>query len=124
MFDACSSVADTHSDRRPDGHRAMPTYLVKVSYTEEGTRSVLEDGATKRREKLREYTEELGGTLKDLYYALGEHDAYAIVEFPDKTSMAAATMLTKASGGGVCSATVLLTPEEIDQATELAERFE
>ncbi len=96
----------------------MPTYLVKVSYTPDGTQSVLEDGATSRREKLEQYTEKLGGTLKSLYYALGEHDAYAIVEMPDKTSMSAASMLTKASGGGTCSATVLLTPEEVDEATE------
>lgn len=102
----------------------MPTFLVKVSYTEDGTESVLEEGATHRREKLRHYTEKLGGTLKSLYYALGEHDAYAIVEFPDKTSMAVASMLTKASGGGTCSATVLLSPEEVDEATEKRKIFE
>lgn len=102
----------------------MPTYLVKVSYTDEGARSVLEDGASSRRESLREYTEKLGGTLHSLHYSLGEFDAYAIVDFPDKTAMAAASMLTKASGGGVCSATVLLTPEEVDEATDMAEIFE
>lgn len=102
----------------------MPTYLVKVKYTKEGTESVLEEGATNRRENLRRYTEKLGGTLKSLYYALGEHDAYAIVEMPDKTSMAAASMLTKASGGGTCSATVLLTPEEVDEATEKRKFFD
>lgn len=102
----------------------MPTYLVKVSYTEDGTQSVLEDGATSRREQLQEYTERMGGTLEALYYAIGEHDAYAIVEFPDKLSMAAASMLTKASGGGVCSAIPLLTPEEVDKATEKAKLFE
>lgn len=102
----------------------MPTYLVKVSYTEDGTESVLEEGATSRREKLRHYTEKLGGTLKSLYYALGEHDAYAIVEFPDKKNMAVASMLTKASGGGTCSATVLLTPEEVDEATEKRKMFD
>lgn len=102
----------------------MPTYLVTVSYTEDGTQSVLEEGATSRREKLKHYTEQLGGTLKSLYYALGENDAYAIVEFPDKKHMAVASMLTKASGGGTCSAQVLLTPEEVDEATEKRMIFE
>lgn len=133
-------IVFTSGNRWPSSHRAglttcpnrrlndkppvMPTYLVKVSYTEDGTQSVLEEGATSRREKLRHYTEKLGGTLESLYYALGDHDAYAIVKFPDKTSMAVASMLTKASGGGTCTATVLLTPEEIDEATEKRKLFE
>lgn len=102
----------------------MPTYLVKVTYTDDGARSVLEEGASSRREKLKDYTEKMGGTLKALYYAMGEYDAYAIVDFPDKTAMAAASMLTKASGGGTCSATRLLSPEEMDEATGKAEMFD
>ncbi len=102
----------------------MPRYLVRVSYTEEGTQGLLRDGGTRRREELASIVESLDGELEGLYYALGEHDAYALVELPNPESVVAASMLAKASGTGVGSATVLLTPEQIDRASELAQNLD
>jgi uncharacterized protein with GYD domain len=60
----------------------------------------------------------LGGTLEAFYYAFGETDAYVIAEAPDNVSMAALALTINASGVAAVKTTVLLTPEEIDEAVK------
>lgn len=60
----------------------------------------------------------MGGTLEAFYYAFGETDAYVIAEAPDNVSMAALALTINASGVAAVKTTVLLTPEEIDEAVK------
>ena len=58
----------------------------------------------------------VGGQLECQYFALGEYDAFAIVDVPDHVSAAAISLSVTASGAARTKSTALLTPEEVDQA--------
>jgi len=96
----------------------MPKYLIKASYTAEGIKGVLKDGGTKRRAAAEAAVKSTGGKLEGFYFAFGDSDALVIVDAPDNASIAAASMAIGASGLVSATTTVLLTPEEIDQAVK------
>jgi uncharacterized protein with GYD domain len=96
----------------------MAKYLLEASYTTEGLKGVLKDGGTKRRAAAEETVRGLGGKVEAFYFAFGDHDAYVIVDVPDNVSAAAASLAVNASGAVRVRTTVLLTPEEVDQATK------
>jgi uncharacterized protein with GYD domain len=96
----------------------MPKYLVTASYTAEGARGLLKDGGTKRRQTIEGALKGMGGKVESFYFALGKDDVYAIVDAPDNVAIAAMTLAVGAAGGAVTHTTVLLTPEELDQATK------
>jgi uncharacterized protein with GYD domain len=60
----------------------------------------------------------LGGSLESFYFAFGERDVYIIAEFPSHVDAAAVSMTVGAAGAASCKTVVLLTPEEIDEATQ------
>lgn len=62
--------------------------------------------------------EALGGSVEGFYFAFGDADAYVILDMPDNVSVAAVAMTVNASGAVSAKTTVLLTPEEVDQATQ------
>ena len=96
----------------------MAKYLWKVSYTQEGVQGLLKEGGSGRRDMVEKLTAGLGGSLEAFYFAFGEDDVFVIAELPDNIA-AAAIGLTVAGAGAVTSKTVvLLTPEEIDRATQ------
>ncbi|MBI5018109.1 MAG: GYD domain-containing protein [Deltaproteobacteria bacterium] len=101
----------------------MPRYLVKASYTVEGTKGLLKEGGTGRRKAVQQAVEGLGGKLEAFYYAFGETDVYGIAEMPDNVSAAAFSLLVAASGAARVTGVVLITPEEIDQATKKATTY-
>jgi len=96
----------------------MPKYLVTASYTAEGTKGLIKDGGTKRRQAAEAALKGVGGRVESFYFAFGEYDLYSVVEVPDHASMAAASMAIGASGAVRLRTVVLLTPEEIDQAAK------
>ena len=53
-----------------------------------------------------------------MYYAFGDTDVFAIVDLPDNVSATAFSLLITAGGGATIKTTVLITPEEVDQATK------
>ena len=95
----------------------MPKYLVFASYTAEGIKGVLKDGGTKRRQAAEAALKSVGGKVEAFYFAFGDQDAAIIIDAPDNASVAAASMAIGASGAVQTKTIVLLTPEEIDQAT-------
>src|SRR5437016_12273107 len=95
---------------------AMPKFLIEVSYTAGGAQGVLKDGGSKRRAAAKSLVESVGGKLEVIYFAFGKHDAIVIADMPDNAAAAAAALAIGASGMLTASTTVLLTPEEIDQA--------
>jgi len=96
----------------------MAKYLLEVSYGPEGAKGILKDGGTKRRQVVEAATKANGGKLEAFYFAFGKNDAYVIVDVPDPVSVAAMALVVNASGAASVRTTVLLTPEEIDQASK------
>lgn len=96
----------------------MPKYLVQASYTADGVQGLLKDGGSKRRAAAEQAIKGLGGTLETFYYAFGDTDVFAIADAPDNQSAAAVSLAVTASGALRAKITVLMTPEEMDQATK------
>jgi uncharacterized protein with GYD domain len=96
----------------------MPKYLVEASYTTEGAKGVIKDGGSKRRAAAEQAIKNAGGKVEAFYFAFGDADVFVIVDAPDHASVAAASLAINASGAVHTKTTVLLTPEEIDQAAK------
>ena len=96
----------------------MPKYLFQGAYMGEGLKGLLKEGGSKRRETVEQTLKGMGGTLEAFYYAFGEDDVFAIVDLPDNVSTTAFALIVNASGAVKVKTTVLLTPEEVDQATK------
>ncbi len=96
----------------------MPKYLIAASYTTEGVKGLAKEGGTKRRQAIEAALKSAGARLEALYFAFGDHDAYVIVDAPDNASVAAVSRTVNASGAVHAKTVVLLTPEEMDQATK------
>ncbi len=97
----------------------MPKYLYRASYSQpEGVQGLLKDGGTARREAIRQLVEGLGGTLEGYYFAFGDDDVFAIVDLPDNATAAAGSLAIGASGVVSVTTVPLMTPEEMDGATQ------
>jgi uncharacterized protein with GYD domain len=96
----------------------MTKYLIQANYVGEGVKGLLKEGGASRRAAVEKGVQSLGGALEAFYYAFGETDAYLIIEVPDNASMAAIALTVNASGTATVKTTVLLTPEEVDEAVK------
>ena len=95
----------------------MGRYLFQASYSADGIRGVLKDGGTGRRTAVEAAVKSLGGKLESFYYGFGETDVYVVVDGIDNTTAAAFSMGVASTGAlSALKTTVLLTPEEVDQA--------
>ena len=101
----------------------MPKYLIEASYTSEGAKGLLKDGGSKRRQAAEQAIKSAGGKLEAFYFAFGDRDAFVIVDAPDHATIAAASVAINASGAVQTRTIVLLTPEEIDQATKKSVKY-
>ncbi len=96
----------------------MAKYLWEATYTSEGIQAVREEGGTSRRRAVEQVIEGLGGTVEAFYYAFGNNDTYTIFELPDNVSAAAASLAITAAGAVRVRTTVLLDPQEVDEALQ------
>jgi uncharacterized protein with GYD domain len=96
----------------------MAKYLVEASYLSEGHRGVLKEGGSGRRRAIDELFKSLGGTVEAFYFAFGDKDVFIIGELPDNASAAALAIKVNAAGTATCKITVLLTPQEVDEAAK------
>lgn len=101
----------------------MAKYLIEGKYVGDGVQGLLKEGGSGRREAVTKLVESVGGSVDSIYYAFGGVDVYVIADFPDHPSAAAAALTAAASGAVSLKTTVLLTPEEIDQATKKSPAF-
>ena len=101
----------------------MAKYLVEASYTSEGAKGLMKDGGSKRRVAAEQAIKNAGGTLEAFYFAFGDSDAFVIIDAPDHASVAAASLAINASGAVHTKTTVLLSPEEIDQAAKKSVKY-
>ena len=98
----------------------MPKYLLRATHTREGLDGLLKDGGTIRRDTVAEFAQAMGGSMEAFYYAFGDTDAYIIVDVPDNVIAAAASLIGNLPGTTKTTFTVLITPEEMDQAVAMA----
>src|SRR5438309_1778051 len=96
----------------------MPKFLYQFAYSPEATRGIVEKGASSRVEVVNDLAAGLGGTVEAFYWAWGEVDGYVICDFPDPAAGAALSLAVNASGRVKLSTTQLITPEEMDKATQ------
>ena len=96
----------------------MPKYLYQASYTVQGTKGLLQEGASRRRTEIQKMLKAVGGKVEALYYAFGDSDVFLIVDLPDHASAAAVSLAVNASGAVGLKTTVLLTSEEMDEAAK------
>ena len=96
----------------------MPKYLVSVTYSAEGARGVMKEGGSARKALVTQIIEKAGGSVEAFYYAFGHDDVHVILDAASNVDVAALTMAVSASGAGSIRTTVLLTAEEVDEATK------
>ena len=99
----------------------MPLYLTRFSYTP-ATWARLIEKPEDRRVAAQQYIESVGGRLHGFWYALGEHDAYSLLEAPDNVSIAAVALAISAGGAISSYQTItLLTVEDTLAALKKAQ---
>ena len=96
----------------------MPKYLCQGSYTEEGLKGLLKEGGSKRRAMVEQLVRNMGGKLEAFYFAFGSDDFHIIIDLPGNVDMTAVALVAQASGSVKSRITVLITPEEVDQAVK------
>lgn len=96
----------------------MAKYLWEVSYTSDGMKGVLKEGGTSRRTMVEKLASNMGGTIESFHFAFGKNDAYIIAEFPGDVDAAAVAMTVGAAGAATVRTVTLLTPKQIDEATQ------
>src|SRR6266852_2695707 len=106
------------SRQAKQGRSDMPKYLSMGSYTVEGIKGVLKEGGTGRRKAVQAAIEAMGGKMEAYYFAFGESDVVVISDVPDNVTAAALAIGIGSTGTVSLKTTVLLTPEELDQATK------
>ncbi len=94
----------------------MPKYMWKLSYSADGLRGLMKQGAVDRAAQIGQLAAANGGTLEGFHFAFGETDAYVIAELPGDTTAAAIAMAVAASGTASIETVKLLTPSEFDEA--------
>jgi len=101
----------------------MPKYLTVASFTAEGAKGLLKEGGTARRAAVEKMIKGLGGKLEGFYFAFGDNDAYTISDGLDNAGAAALSLAVCASGAVRTKTIVLLTPEEMDQASKKSVKY-
>jgi uncharacterized protein with GYD domain len=96
----------------------MAKYLFQGNYVGEGVKGLLKEGGSSRRAAIEKAAKSMGGTVEAFYYAFGDSDVYVIFDLPDNASAAALSLVANASGTVVTKTTVLMTPEELDDAAK------
>lgn len=96
----------------------MAKYMFTGSYTAQGTKGVIAEGGSARKAAVEKLLASMGGKLESFYFAFGSDDVVIIVDAPDNVGAAAVGLTVAASGAVTGRLTVLLTPEEIDQAVK------
>ena len=101
----------------------MPKYLITGSYTVDGLKGLLKEGGGGRRKAVEDAVKAMGGRLEAYYFAFGDADVVTIVDVPDNVTAAALAIGISSTGTVGAKTTVLLSPEEIDQATKKTLNF-
>jgi uncharacterized protein with GYD domain len=97
----------------------MATYMWQVSYTTEGLKGLVKEGANSRVKTIGKLVETHGGKLEGFYFAFGEDDVYVIAELPGNVEASAISLAVGASGAARIKTIVLLSPKDVDAARKV-----
>ncbi|NEE02086.1 GYD domain-containing protein [Phytoactinopolyspora halotolerans] len=81
----------------------MPTYISLINWTDQGVRNTKE--TVERAQAATDLAERMGGTLRDVYWTVGEYDIVSIAEFPDDET-GTAFLLALGSQGNIRTSTL------------------
>ena len=101
----------------------MPHYLIEANYTTEGVAGVAAKGGSARRDIVAKMISAAGGNLETFYFAFGDNDVHAIAELPSDEAAAAIALSINQSSATSIRTTVLLTPEQIDEAAKIGPNY-
>ena len=96
----------------------MAKYLFQASYTATGAKGLAAEGGSSRREQVANMMQSMGGQLDSFYFAFGSSDVFGIADIPDNVTAAAISLAINSSGAVSTKIVVLITPEEMDQASK------
>jgi uncharacterized protein with GYD domain len=97
----------------------VPRFLIVANYTAQGAQGLMTVGGSARKTAVEKAAAGLGGRLETFDFAFGGDDVYAVVEMPDDESMAAFALTIRGTGAVDLRTVVLLTPEQLDRASQL-----
>jgi uncharacterized protein with GYD domain len=100
------------------GEFVMQKYLFEVDYSQAGSAGLIEAGGTNRKDTVGNAIKALGGTMEAFYFTFGIRDAVVIADLPDHAAAVALSLAVSATGSVSYKTTVLLTPEEVDEASK------
>ena len=83
----------------------------------------MKDGGTKRKEAVEQLIGGLGGTVESMHFAFGDYDFLIIVDVPDNVKAAAGSLIVSSTGAVSAKITVLLTPEELDEVSNVGVEY-
>jgi uncharacterized protein with GYD domain len=101
--------------------QAAPTmhkYLSRAVLTAEGIKNFQKQKPTALKAGIAKFAESVGGKLESWYFDFSNHIGWAILDYPDDVSAAAAAMTVQAAGFATITLTPLITAEEADRAFE------
>jgi uncharacterized protein with GYD domain len=101
----------------------MAKYLIEVNYSLDGIKGVKTEGGSARVAAATALIESLGGKVESFHFALGNTDAYVIVDMPDSVSIVAAALAVNAGGGATARTVSLITPGEVDAAVKVKSTY-
>lgn len=93
----------------------MAKYMFKVAYSTDGLSGVVKEGFAEREKYLKELGASMGVTFEAIYWALGDDDAFIIVDGPS-ANVIAGSLAASMSGTGKVTTVPLLTAAEMDEA--------
>lgn len=86
----------------------MATYILLINWTDQGVKTVRD--SPKRLDAAKKALGEMGGSFKDFYLTMGDHDMVAVCEAPDDAVMAR-FILSLSMAGNVRTRTLKSFPE-------------
>jgi uncharacterized protein with GYD domain len=97
----------------------VPRYLFIVNYAPDGAKALMSAGGSARRTAIEKAVSGMDGRVESFDFAFGADDAYTIIELPDERAAAALALTVSGSGLTKVRVVVLLTPADIDAASQL-----
>ena len=101
----------------------MPKFLIEASLTSEGAKGIQREGGSARRDAVARAMESVGGRLESFYFGFGEHDVFAIGDFPDNEGAVAMALAVNSSGAVTTRTVVLMAPEQVDEAVKRSVQY-
>lgn len=98
----------------------MAKYMFIGQYIAEGSKGVLKEGGSRRREVAQQVMSSVGGKMESIHWGFGADDFYVIADLPGPAAAAAAALTVGASGAINLRTVVLISAEELDQAAKMS----